>query len=175
MDINEVFEKNKNNILNIGVILIAVFIAFQIYNGINEKINTLTQQKSNELKKNEATSEIAVFEKKINGYKKVLVKKDLGAVMDSISEIAKQCEVKVVSIKPEDEESSADYIKSSFALTINAPNYHALGNFISRIESYQDIYFIDELSIGSAGFRGASEDVGSGLKINLKISTIAYL
>lgn len=175
MDINEVFEKNKNNILNIGVIVLSLFVAFQIYNGINEKTDALAQQKSNELKKNEAATEIAAFEKKINGYKKVLVKKDLGAVMDSISEIAKQCEVKVVSIKPEGEESSTDYIRSSFALTINAPNYHALGNFISRIESYQDIYFIDELSMGSAGFRGAAEDIGSGLKINLKISTIAYL
>lgn len=175
MDINEIFEKNKNNILNLGVIVLALIIAFQIYRGIEEKAGSLSQEKDTELKKNEVSVEIASFEKKIDGFKKVFVKKDLGAVMDTVSAIARQCAVKVLSIKPDKEEARADYIKSAFALTISAPDYHALGNFISQVESYQDIYFVDEVKISSTGTSRATEDSDLGLKVNLKISTISYL
>jgi len=175
MDINEIFEKNKNIILNLGVVVLALFIALQIYNGINEKINSLTRQKDTELKKNEASVEIASFEKKIDAYKKVLVKRDLGSVMDAVSAVAKQYAIKVLSIKPDQEEAGPDYIKSSFSLVIIAPDYHALGNFVSRIESYEDIYFVDEVNIGSPDTRGAVREVGTGLKVDLKISTISYL
>jgi len=174
MEINELFEKNKNTIINLGVVILALFIAFKIYSGINEKINLLAQQKDIELKKNEVAEEIVGFEGKIEGYKKVLVKKELSAVMGSISVIAKQCSVKVLSIKPDKEEPYADYIKSTFDLTIDAPNYHALGNFISKIENYQDPYFIDGLTINSSG-SGGTKDVNVGLNISLKISTISYL
>ncbi len=175
MDINEIFEKNKNNILNLGIVILALFIAFQIYKGIEEKASSLAQEQDTELKKNEATVEIAAFEKKIDGYKKVFTKKDLGAVMDVVSVIAKQCSIKVASIKPDKEEAKSDYIKTSFVLTINAPDYHALGNFISQIESYQDIYFVDEVKISSTDNSRAMEDSEVGLKVNLKISTISYL
>lgn len=175
MDINELFEQNKNNIINLSIVILALFIAFQIYSQISEKTNLLTQQKDNELKKNEASSEIAAFEKKIEDYKKVFVKRELGAVMDTVSSIARECAVRVVSIKPEKEETAADYIKSSFAVTINAPDYHALGDFISRIENYKDIYFVDEIRIDSSGFDRASEGPGEKLKVSLKISIISYL
>lgn len=174
MEINELFEKNKNNILNLGIVVLALFLAFQIYRGAEEKMGILVQQKDTELKKNEAAVEIAASEKKIEGYKKVFVKRDLGVVMDAISVVAKQCAIKVLSIKPDQEEAQADYIKSSFALTINAPDYHALGNFISQIESYQDIYFVDEVKISPADIDRSAEGADFGLKINLKISTISY-
>lgn len=176
MDKNSLFEKNKNNILNLVIVLLALFIAFQIYKGIEEQAGSLLQQKDIEIKKNEAAQEIAVFERKIEGYKKAFARRDLGSVIDTISAIGKKCSVKVTSIKPESEEAKPDYIRSTFSIVIDAPDYHALGNFISQLESYQDIYFVDEAKIISAGsLSQAQAGADKGLKITLKISTVSYL
>ncbi|MDD5476602.1 MAG: type 4a pilus biogenesis protein PilO [Candidatus Omnitrophica bacterium] len=170
----ELFEKNKSKVLNLGVIILALFIAFQIYKTADEQVNSLIQQKDDELKKNKATEEIAGLERKIEGYKKIFVKEDMGSVIDTISNIAKDCSIKIVSIKPSNEEAYPDYVKSVFLITLSAPNYHSLGNFISQIESYKDIYIVDEVSIASAEIKEPQESTNTNLNVNLKISTISY-
>jgi hypothetical protein len=92
-----------------------------------------------------------------------------------MSAIAKKCAVKVISIKPSGEDAHADYIKSSFSIAIKAADYHALGNFVSQIESYQDVFLVDEVKISSAGSTRAAESAEKYLQINLIISTISYL
>lgn len=171
----ELFEKNKSKVLNFGIIVLALFIAFQIYKSSDEQVNSLTQQKEDELKKNQAVEEISGLEKKIEGYKKIFVKQDIGSVIDTISNIAKSCSIKIVSIKPGTEEAYRDYIKSVFLITLNAPNYHSLGNFISQIESYKDIYIVDEVSIALAKSNQPLESIKTGLNVDLKIGTISYL
>jgi len=175
MDKIELFEKNKNKILNFGVILLALFVAFQIYKSDDARLNSLIQQKEDELKKNRALAEIAGLEKKIEGYKKIFVKEDVGSVIDTISNIAKNCSIKIISIKPGNGETYSDYIKSAFLITVSAPNYHSLGNFISQIESYKDIYMVDEVSIAAAENNQPSENTNTNLNVDLKISTISYL
>ncbi len=175
MEKTELFEKHKNKVLNFGVIILALFIAFQIYKSADQRLNSLIQQKDDELKKNKAAEEIAAFERKIEGYKKIFVKEDVGSVIDTISNIAKNCAIKIVSIKPGNEEAYPDYIKSAFLITVSAPDYHSLGNFISQIESYKDIYTVDEVNIASAEINQPLESINTNLNVNLKISTIAYL
>ncbi|MFA5093445.1 MAG: type 4a pilus biogenesis protein PilO [Candidatus Omnitrophota bacterium] len=169
MEILDLFEKNKNKILNFGVLAVAFFIAWQIWQGADQKVAVLNQQKADELNKNTAMVEIAGFEKKIDGYKKIFTKKDVGSVMDTISSIAKNCLVKIVSIKPGEEKVYSDYIKSSFMVSISAPGYHALGNFISQIENFKDIYIVDEVNVTSN-----TNQAVENLNVNLKISTISY-
>ncbi len=171
----ELFEKHKNKVLNFGVIILALFTAFQIYKSADKQLNSLIQQKDEELKKNKAAEEIAGLERKIGGYKKIFVKEDVGSVIDTISNIAKNCLIKIVSIKPGNEEAYPDYVKSAFLITVNTPNYHSLGNFISQIESYKDIYMVDEVSIASAEIKQPFESTNTNLNVNLKISTISYL
>jgi len=164
-------EKNKSKILNIGIILLAVFVAFHVYRLGEEQANVLLQQKDQELKKNSALEDITRLERKMNMYKNVLVKKDLSAVMDTVSAIAKKSSVKIVSVKPSESESAPAYIKSSFNLVINAPNYHSLGSFIGQVENYKDIYIVEDVNITLAD----PNKPGAGLNVNLRISTIAYL
>ena len=171
----ELLVKNKNKILNFGIIFLALIIAFQIYKSGNQQINSLTQAQEYELKKNKVSEDIAVLEKRIEGYKKVFVKKEMGSVMDTLSNIAKNSSVKISSIKPINDEAYADYIKSSFLITVSAPDYHSLGNFISRVESYKDIYFVDEVNIALVESNQAKGTMNTGLWVNLKISTISYL
>lgn len=175
MEKNALFEKNKNKVLNFGLIILALFIAFQIYKAADQQVNSLIQQKGDELKKNKAAEEIAGFEKKIEVYKKIFFKEDVSSVVDTISNIAKNSSIKIVSIKPGNDEAYPDYIKSVFLITVSAPSYHSLGNFISQIESYKDIYMVDEVSIASAEINQPFESKNTNLNVNLKISTIAYL
>ncbi len=171
----ELVLKNKNKILNFGIILLLLFIALQIYKYGNQQMNYLIRQKENELKKNKVIESIVSLEKDIEGYKKVFVKKDLGSVMDTISTIAKDSSVKIISIKPISEQAYADYIKSSFLITAQIPNYHSLGNFISQVENYKDIYLVDEVIITSSGSSYAAGSSNTGLSVSLTISTISYL
>ena len=170
----ELLERNKNKILNFGIILLALFIAFQIYKSADVRINTLTSRKDDELKKNRVIENIAALEKKIEGYKKVFAKKDMSSIVEAISNIAKNSSVNIVSIKPITEEAVAGYVKSSFLMTVSSLGYHSLANFISQIESNKDIYMVDEVNINSADFTASKEGINTNLSVNLKISTISY-
>ncbi len=172
---HELIERNKNKIINFGVIILALIIAFQFHRSANNQISSLIQQQNNELEKNKIIEGISVLEKKADIYKKVFVKKDLASIMDIISGIAKDSSVKIVSIKPYAEEALNNYINSSFLITLNAPNYHALGNFISKIENHQDIYLVSEININSAVSDQDAVKASEDLEVSLKINTISYL
>jgi len=172
---HELIERNKNKIINFGIIILALIIAFQFYQSTNNQIKSLIRQQNNELEKNKIVEDISILEKKADIYKKVFVKKDLASIVDIVSGIAKDSSVKIVSIKPYAEEAKNDYINSSFLITLNAPSYHALGNFISKIENHKDIYLVNEISINSeASDRGAAK-ASVDLEVSLKINTISYL
>lgn len=164
--------KNKNRVLNLGIIFLLLYIAFQIYSSGNKQESRLIEQRERELKKNKVIENITSLEKVIEGYKKALVKQDLGSIMDTISGIAKSSTVEVLSVKPLNEETYADYARFSFAITAKAPTYHSLADFISKIENYKDIYFVDEVIITSSA-SGSSKDSGNtDLKVGLRISII---
>lgn len=167
--------KNKNKIFNLGLMLLLLFIAFQVYSYGNKQKSRLIEQRENELKKNKVIKNITSLEKIMEGYKKALVKQDLGSIMDTMSNIAKSSSVEILSIKPLNQEVSVDYSRFSFAITAAAPDYHSLADFISKVENYKDVYFVDEVTISSSE-SGSSEDSGGmGLKVSLRISTISYL
>lgn len=170
---HDLIERNKNTIINFAVIIIALVIALQLFKSTNNQINSLIQQQNSELAKNKVVEDIAVLEKKSEVYKKVFVKKDLASIMDIISVIAKDASVKILSVKPYAEEALENYFNSSFIITLNAPSYHALGSFISKIENHDDIYLVSDINITSvAGITDSSEKI---LRVSLKINTISYL
>ncbi|MCX5669030.1 MAG: type 4a pilus biogenesis protein PilO [Candidatus Omnitrophica bacterium] len=171
----DLIERNKNKILNFGVIILALIIALQFYKFANNRVAALIQQQNNELEKNKVIERIAGLEKKAEGYQKVFVKRDLASVMDTISAIAKDASVKIVSVKPYAGEAVDNYSSSSFLITLNASSYHALGNFISKIENHNDIYLVSEISINSTAANIDTSGDNVDLGVNLKINTISYL
>ncbi|MHB8154856.1 MAG: type 4a pilus biogenesis protein PilO [Candidatus Omnitrophota bacterium] len=171
----DLIERNKNKILNFGVIILALFMALQFYKFANNRVNSLIQQQNNEREKNKVIERIAALEKKAEGYKKVFVKRDLASVMDVISAIAKDASVKIVSVKPYAEEAVDNYSSSSFLITLNASSYHTLGSFISKIENHNDIYLVSEISINSTTVNTDASGDNVDLGVNLKINTISYL
>lgn len=171
----DLIERNKNKILNFGVIILALVIALQLYKTTNERISLLIQQQDNEREKNKVVEEISLLEKKADVYKKVFVKKDLASIVDVISGIAKDTSVKIVSIKPHAEETLDNYVNSSFLITLNVASYHALGNFIRKIENHTDIYLVSVININSTANNTDVAGTGVDLEVSLKINTISYL
>jgi hypothetical protein len=168
-------ERNKNKIVNFGVIILALVIALQFYRSADGQRNSLIQQQDKEIEKNKVTEDIALLEKKAEVYRKVFVKKDLASIMDTISSIAKDTSVRISSVKPLTAEALDNYFNSSFLITLNAPSYHALGVFISKIENHKDIYLVNDISINSTISNQGAEGADVDLAVSLKINTISYL
>lgn len=171
----DTLEKNKNQILNAGIILLALFLSLGIYNSYNRRIKQLSWQQAEGIKKNKLLGDVSLLENRIEKYKKVFVKQDISLVMNTLTELAGSSGVKIVSIKPPEEQKFKDYVKTSFLVALSAPGYHALGEFISKIESYKILYVVDDIDIKALNPYQASGPGVEDLGINLKLSTISYL
>lgn len=176
--LNDLLLKEKNKVLNIAVILAAVLIAVNIYNAQTKTIAGIKNLKDIEFKKNDVISEISRYEKGIDSYKEFLIKKSTGAIINTINDIANECGVKIFSLKPSGAQDSSLYTKQPFDLSIAAPDYHAIGAFISKLESHSDIYIIDAINMRAAG-EFTVNPAGEGPKTNnisveLRLSKISF-
>lgn len=159
--------KNKNVILNILILLLAVFIAFNfVYKKQEQELQGLMAQKDTEIKKNAVLQNIGRIERRIADYKAMLPQRDPSEAINAVNDIARACDVKIVSIRPAVSEEKAGYVISGFEASLSAPSYHALGRFISSLENYQDIYIIDSVDITGG-------EPGKELTARLTVSTIA--
>ena len=169
-----VIERNKNMILNVGVVILAVIIALQFWHSSSTQVSALIKEQNDALEKNKITQEISGLEKQAAAYKNVFVRKDLASVMDTVSAIAKNASVKILSVKPFAEESMDNYFNASFIITLHAPSYHALGDFISKIENDKDVYLVSDININAVTNADPKAE-NAELDVSLKINTISYL
>ncbi|MFA5093456.1 MAG: type 4a pilus biogenesis protein PilO [Candidatus Omnitrophota bacterium] len=169
------FSKNKNKIINAGVILLAIFVAIYLFNMQNQQLVILENNKNEEIKKSEVIENLIRAEKRIGVYKQAFNKKDLGSVIDAMTDISKETMVKIVSVKPGAEQSYPDYIKTSFLIMVRADDYHALGEFISKVENYKDLFIVEDINISALGNVQAEKKEETVLDISLKISTITCI
>lgn len=168
MEINTIIKQNKNKLINIAIIILAVIIASNIYKKQAKDIQAFREKNNVEIKKNKVLQDIRKLEDKINAYKYLLAGREANLTINNISSIAKETSVKIISIRPESQQRHSDYILIPFNLTLNAPNYDALGNFISRLESNETVYIVNSIDIKSESLRG-------DLTVNLRVSSVKYI
>lgn len=174
MELRNLLDKNYKTILNIAVLLFVLIIANKIYKTQNQAVKLLRQAKDAELKKNSVLGEFSSLEEAFGRYKNLLQKKDAAAIINKISSIANSSEVKIISVKPENEARFRSYSSYPYTLSVIADNYHALGKFLSKLESYPEMYILIE---GIAVRQEAQEIEGksvSNLPAELKLSVISY-
>ncbi|HTZ10929.1 MAG TPA: type 4a pilus biogenesis protein PilO [Candidatus Margulisiibacteriota bacterium] len=167
MDSTALVNKHKNKVINIFVIIIALIISSNIYQRQNSAISSMRNKKEYEAKKNKEIENINKLEKKISLYKNSLIRKDPGLIMASINSYAGEAEVNIVSIKPDSEQSHQNYSKLPFDLVISAKSYHAVGKFISKLESSEDFFIIESVSL-------KIESSGKQLTANIRISNLYF-
>jgi len=165
MELSDI-KKHQNWVLNILIIILALFISFNIYKKQNKEILSLNAQKEIEIKKNAEFEAIGRLEEKNKYFKNSLSKKDAGLTIDTISNIAKELGIKIISIRPEAELKFAQYNKAPFEISLAINNYHDLGKFISKMENSNDVYVIETI-------KAQRESKGKGLSVNLRLSSIA--
>jgi len=155
-------------IVNILVLGVALFVAFNIYKKQLADVDQLKVQKESEIKKVKVLKELSAFNSKAASYGKVLSQKEPDSVMSGISEIARASGVNIESLRPGEQAYTDDYSVTSFTLSFNAANYDTLGKFISRLENDGEMFLVvDSLKVN----RSSSAGAGASLSANLKIST----
>lgn len=168
MEITTFAKKNKNKVFNIAVIIVALMVANNISKRQTKEIELVKEKISSQAKKNTVLGNISQLEGKINAYKDLFAEKDSNSSINIIASIAKDSGVNIISIRPEAQQRQEDYIKNPVNLIIEAPGFHALGNFISKLESYQKIvYILDNVEIKSDPRR-------EELTVNLKVNSIKF-
>lgn len=167
MDINELINKHKNKALNAVIILLILYCANYIFNKQNKVLESLKKKNESEISKNNVLEGISILERKIDSYKDLLGKKDASYIMNTLSNIAKESGIKIISIRPSGEQVFPEFVKLPFDLIVSSADYHALGKFISRIEDYQDVYMVENIDI-------SPDRQKKELSVNLTISSIAF-
>jgi len=166
MEILEFLKEHKDKASNIAIIAVALIVSLKIYDIQNKHIQSLKAKNETELKKNDALKNISRLEIEIQNYKSMLKAKDSSTVMATLSSIAKDTGVQVLSIKPSSEQKYSAYLQEvPYTISVVAPNYHVLGKFISKIESNKNVYIIDDAKV-------SPETQGDKLTANLKIGSL---
>jgi Tfp pilus assembly protein PilO len=187
MKINFSFEniidylKNKRNFFSMGMIIVAVIASFIIHVNQVKKIQSLTLAKDAEFNKSKVLTDISTSEKEIKAYKNNLSRKDIVLVTNTLTNIAKDSNVALVSVKVGTEENQLLYTRARFVCVIGADSYHDLSKFISKLENHPGIFNIDEIDI-KAQDEGLDSDKEltyapkpkGRLVVNLIISSIAF-
>lgn len=170
----DLFTKHKNKFLNIGIIILAMFAASYIYSKQDQELVSLSQKKGQEIKRNSILESISQVEKRADAYKQFFTTKELGEVVDDMTNIARDTQVQLLSVRPGAKEKYPEYIKTSFLISVKAADYHALGIFVSKIENYKDLYLVEGVNINSSDFNASGGNEERQLDVSLRISTVSY-
>ncbi len=166
MDMADFLNKYKKNTLNVIVIIAALIIAGNIYKGQSKTIALLKERKESEAKKNELLLGLSQLENKMSMYKDAIGKKDVSLIINTVSGIAKDTGVNIISLKPEDAQADSFYMRYPFVLDVQANNYHSIGKFISRLESSPDIYIVELLTIRAEAEDSAENKLNADIRLN---------
>lgn len=165
--------KYKNVILRIVVLAVALLISRSVYNNHTLKLEALKAQRETEIKRSGALVEIAQLEKKVEAYKKLLAYRGEDYVIAIITNIARETGVKVVSIRPVPERTVSyermPYKNIAFDLVLSATNYHLIGNFVSRMESFKETVLQVENTKIAPDIRSKE------LTVNLTVNNIIFV
>lgn len=145
-----IINEHKNKILNIAIIVLALAVSNNIYKSQNKGLGLLKEKKEAEIKKGTLLEDISAVDKKLDVYRKLLRtgKKDKFLIINNITNIAKNFDVKVESVKPLGEQKYPAYIKYPSEVILSSNDYHTVGQIISELENYNnEVYIIDSFTI----------------------------
>jgi Tfp pilus assembly protein PilO len=167
MEATQFLNRQKRKIINIALILLALVVANNISKQHQKEIQLLKEQCDQEKKKSDVLISLNKAQKRILVFKKFLARKEASLLIKDISNIAQEQNLKIISLKPLAEQRGADFVKLPFDLSASLDSYHALGKFISRIESSDNVYLVENVRI-------FSNEETRQLTVNLTISNICF-
>jgi len=169
MEYAPILKKYRSQLFQFASVILTLIIVVKMFKAQTQQVDSLKSVREIEFNKNEILANISQLEKKVIAYKNKFEKKDLSLVINTISNIARDSNVKITSIKPKKEESLQAYMKFPFEMVVGADSYHVIAKFISKLENHVDILFFVDNATFVPG-----EQTGGKLTANLTISTIAF-
>ncbi|MCM8800255.1 MAG: type 4a pilus biogenesis protein PilO [Candidatus Omnitrophica bacterium] len=161
--------KEKRNISDLLVIILAIIISFNLYSNFKKQNLTYKARIEQESKKTDVINKLHTIEKELFRYKELLQRKEINQIINKITQLAQESKLNISSLKPLEEVSFDICTKSSLRLSGWIDNYHLLGNFIAKLESYDELYRVELLNIKPTRELASSEVPKKGLWVDLVV------
>ena len=168
----------KNMIINIAVAMVAVIIAVNIYGAQVKKTNELRARRDIEQRKNEILAQINQVHSQLLSYNNFFLDNAEG-MMNEVNELARAENIEIISIRPSIIEKQVMWIRYPLQLQVVAPDFHALGSFISKLESQPQVYVVSDVIMRSKqrefekGLDVEQRELKKGLDVDLTVSGFA--
>ncbi len=187
LDLSVIFSKDNKN-LPFVVIGIVIFLFIYKFVFIGPAIGTLSKlipqasnigsqisaAKKDINNKNNFMKELDGLQEKINTYKvKLPEEKEIPSILESLSDIAKDSDLKIdmIDLKKDTfdaKQQKKDSLYTVIPIVITAKcSYHQLGSFINKLENSERLIKVDDISIDGDKLNPRSE--------NVKISISTYV
>lgn len=174
-NLSDLFSGEKQKIFGAAVIIFALITVFFIYKKQTQALNALNTQKNAEIRKNEILMKIGQSENKFKFYKELIKEQDPAAIAERIRGIAEESGLRVISINNSGEENTPLYNKYSFSAVFNADGYHNIGNFISKMENYSQLYAVERIEIKKTGAPAQPSQIPvAGVTADAVISVVVF-
>jgi Tfp pilus assembly protein PilO len=149
MDVINLINKYKEHVLNIIIIIIALIIAFNNFKAKTRDLVLLKAKLNTEVKKNDVLKDVSRLGEITTSLKNNINNKAISSVINTLGNIANEAGVKIILIKPYNENYQGVYTRYPFESVVSSNSYHGVGKFISLIENSPDIYTVENLVITS--------------------------
>jgi len=159
----------QNKLINGGILFLALFFSFKMYQGQRQVVTQLMAQKEVELNKSMTITSIDSLNKKITAYKQLVNTKDVNSLFNTINTLVSECGVKISSLKPLPENSTPLSTEYAFQITATAPSFHAIGKLISKLENHHDIFIVT--SVGITSSRAGSGNDSDLVSVDLRLTS----
>lgn len=161
--------KDKKLLVEIGLVIASIIFAFKLYSlqhSANEEYKKILVK---EKEKMNLIQELVNLENRNKDTKDIFNKKDASEVMRTISGLAKEANLNIINIKPQ-EEDKGFYTVVSLRINLSANSYHDLVKFIKSVETNEERYKVAGLTIKSA----ASSEVPAKKILNVEILIVRF-
>lgn len=160
-------------VITAAIALATLAISSAIYNSHASKVKELRSGIDEEAQRLVMRKDIAKLDDIIKEYKKYIYK-DIStyALRDTISALARDTGVDIISIQPAESEKLVNYTKIYYRVRLNC-TYNQLGKFIERLEGLHALTKVDEIATAekSGDYRvGSSRKTPQGREFETEVS-----
>lgn len=148
IDIATILGKQKL-IVPIITLLITVIVSNNVYKAQKIRVDYLKQQMKEDKKINDLIKVVKIQEKKFSEYENIFSMRDTSIIMKEVSEFAATSGVKILLFNPLSTIISEILKIMPLNLKIEG-SYHEIGDFISKIESSDDVLSIADFQLSKS-------------------------
>jgi hypothetical protein len=168
IDLNALLTRYRNIAFNIGLVLVALIVSRVIYGNQYKNVEDLRRKISVEEQKNVLFAELNSDQKKLTAYKQVYARREASTIVNDITQIARDSDVRILSIRPGEEHKQAGYSELLIDVSVGASDYQSLARFVTNLENSTTLYLFKTFIVRS---QIVASDVAKGKQDRLLVQT----